>query len=59
MKKLGFRENWMKWMEAMFFSSSMLVLVNESPTKEFSIDKGLRHGDPISPFLFVLEAEGL
>ena len=35
------------------------MLVNGSPTDEFSLERGLRQDDPLSTFLFLLVAEGL
>ncbi|GKU89286.1 hypothetical protein SLEP1_g3443 [Rubroshorea leprosula] len=59
MEKLGFCLKWRRWIKECLSTSSVSVLVNGSPTEEFSIKKGLRQGDPLALFLFLLVAEAL
>nr|GEX40764.1 RNA-directed DNA polymerase, eukaryota [Tanacetum cinerariifolium] len=59
LKKFGFGERWCWWIQSCLRSSRGSVIVKGSPTKEFQFYKGLKQGDPLSPFLFILFKESL
>ena len=56
-KKFGFGETFIKWIQILLRNQESCIIIGGTSAKYFILEKGIRQGDPIPAYWFILVLE--
>lgn len=59
MRKMGFCEEWLKWTRSLYRNARASVVVNGKKSRKFSLERSVRHGCPLAPYLYLFISDVL
>ena len=59
LQDFGFSQIWINWIMELVSGAFLSIMLNGGTLQPFLPSRGISQGDPLSPFLFVIMAEGL
>ncbi|KAK4254083.1 hypothetical protein QN277_009512 [Acacia crassicarpa] len=59
MLRMGFCRRWVSWVMECITSVAFHLKINGRPVSSFKPERGIRQGDPLSPYMFIIVSEVL
>lgn len=59
LKALGFSSKWILWVQTLYTGTEVLVMVNSKLGEPFELQRSVKQGCPLAPYLFILATDAL